>query len=257
MSHPSHRPLVRHPEGGYAFLAGIAPYSCGVVASQGFEVVHVTLRRSVDWREGFRRIARFLEEVHRPPAALCAVELRSPAPFSFAGFAQFNTDYAAVLADWGLFVDGVNPIARTNVVPVVDPPESPALYAFSYTRPSTLDRRTFVVAGAGELPEGVLEPEAIVAVDDLSESAISRKAAFVIGLMSDRLKDLGADWRDVSDVDVYTIHAVPDVILKGLGPASAHGLRWYFSRPPIVGVEFEMDLRGIDHEQWLDPVSHA
>jgi hypothetical protein len=261
MSITTHRPLVHHPVGGYAFLPGIAPYSCGVVALEGFEIVHVTLRHAVQWRDGLQKVARYLEALNRPRAALCAVELRSPAPFSFGGFDSFNTDYASVLADWGLFVEGVNPVARTNVAPIISPPESSALYAFSYTRRSMIRRPTFVVAGAGELPEGVLEPEAIVAAGDTTALGIAQKAAFVMGLMTGRLAGLGAEWRHVSAVDVYTIHpfdrVFPEVILKELGEAAAHGVRWYFSRPPIIGIEFEMDLRGVHREEWLDPDGSA
>jgi hypothetical protein len=28
------------------------------------------------------------------------------------------------------------------------------------------------------------------------------------------------------------------------GPASLQGYQWYFTRPPIVEIEYEMDLRG-------------
>ena len=60
----------------------------------------------------------------------------------------------------------------------------------------------------------------------------------------------------MTEVDIYTIHAlegiVPDVILKRIGSAEALGVRWYFSRPPIVGIEFEMDVRGVRAEQ-IDP----
>jgi hypothetical protein len=38
------------------------------------------------------------------------------------------------------------------------------------------------------------------------------------------------------------------VILEPLGPAAIHGAHWYASRPPIEGLEFEMDLRGVFSE---------
>ena len=37
--------------------------------------------------------------------ALCAMELRSPAPFTMQGFIDFNREYCAVLKAWGLYVD--------------------------------------------------------------------------------------------------------------------------------------------------------
>ena len=57
-----------------------------------------------------------------------------------------------ILEGWGLFVDGVNPVARTNAAPEVAPPAEPSLHGFSFTRPSDdAAPPTFVVAGAGEL----------------------------------------------------------------------------------------------------------
>src|SRR5207244_12523200 len=49
-----------------------------------------------------------------------------------------------------LLVDGQNPIARTNVAPVVGPPGEASLYGFGYTAPGGPPTPTFVVAGSGE-----------------------------------------------------------------------------------------------------------
>ena len=212
-------------------------------------MAHVTFRRAVVYRQMFDLIEQHLEEHGRPRAALCGIELRSPRPFTFSGFAEFNAGYSKTLEAWGLFVDGINPVARTNVAPEVDPPSEPALFGFSYTRPcdSSLPP-TFVVSGAGELPEGILAHEAIIRVGDTSPEAMIEKASFVMDLMEARLHGLGADWSGVTDVDIYTIHPLhrilQDVILKRIGSAGTLGVRWFFSRPPIEGIEFEMDLRG-------------
>lgn len=246
-------PLIEHPAGNYRFLPGIAPYSCGVVSAPGFELVHATLDRPIPYRDGFDVIARELEANGRPRQALCAVELRSPQPLSFEGFSAFNEGYARILESWGLFVDGVNPVARTNVAPETTPPSERALYGFSFTRPcATATAPTFVVAGAGELPEGVLAASAIVRGGETSEEAIGEKARFVMDLMESRLRGLGADWAGVTAVDIYTIHPIdrllPEIILRRIGAAAIHGVRWFFSRPPIEGIEFEMDLRGVRTE---------
>jgi hypothetical protein len=246
-------PLIDHPTGGYRFLPGIAPYSCGAVSQPGFEIAHVTMHRPVPYREGMDRIRGFLEAEGRPVSSLCGVELRSPRPFTFEGFAEFNAGYARILEDWGVFVDGVNPVARTNVAPEVAPPESPTLYAFSYARPCDPGQGpTFVVAGAGELPEGILEASAIVSRGETSPEGIAEKARFVMGLMEARLKGLGGDWGMVTAIDLYTIHPVapilPKVVLGPIGSATDHGVRWFFSRPPIEEIEYEMDLRGVRSE---------
>ena len=250
--------LTEHPNGNYHFLPGIAPYSCGVVASAGFEIVQVTLSTPLPYREGFERIARFLDKHDRPPAALCAMALRSPRPFSFEGFSDFNIEYGAYLRAWRILVDGVNPVARTNVVPVVQPPESPALHSFAFTRPTSRSySATFVVAGAGELPEGVLARNDIVSLGDTSPAGLAAKARFVMDLMESRLFGLGADWSHVSTANVYTAHPVlpllPEIILGRMGAATLNSVNWCYSRPPIEEIEFEMDLRGLRTELRIDP----
>lgn len=242
-------PLIEHPAGNYAFLPGIAPYSCGVVSSRGYELVHVTLQTPVGWRAGFDRISQYLASQQRPKTALCSVALRSPRPYSFSGFAEFNLEYASTLKEWGVFVNGVNPIARTNVAPVVAPPTEPSLYGFSFSRPCAPELApTFVVAGAGELPEGVLARDGIISHGDISPKGITSKAVFVMGLMESRLHGLGLDWAAVSMVNIYTAHEImhllPDVVLKRMGKSAIHGIHWHFSHPPVAEIEYEMDMRG-------------
>jgi hypothetical protein len=240
--------LVDHPTGNYRFLPGIAPYSCGVVSSPGFEIVNVTLQVPVPYQTGFHRIAALLAEQGRPKTALCAISLRLPRPYTFQGFADFNGEYASILQRWGVFVDGINPVARTNVAPVVAPPSEPVLYGFSFTRACTGNAPpTCVVAGAGELPEGVLARDAIVALGDNSPAGLAVKARFVMDLMENRLHGLGLQWSMVSMANVYTVHPItellPTVLLNRMDAASIHGVHWHFTRPPIEEIEFEMDLR--------------
>jgi hypothetical protein len=239
------------PDRSYRFLPGIAPYSSGVVAGPGQEIVHVTLRAPVPWRQGFTRIERHLTEDGRPRTALCGIELRSPAPFTFEGFDTFNEGYRAVLAEWKLLVGGDNPIPRTNVAPVAAAPGEPSLYAFAYTVPGATPTPTFVVAGAGELRDHPRGPAGIVRHGETSPDAMREKARFVMDVMQQRLQALGADWSRVTAIDVYTAHPIHDLIeaiLGPAGPAAIHGVRWFPSRPPIHGLEFEMDLRGVARE---------
>jgi len=240
--------LVENKRGNYSFLKGIAPYSAGVVAEAGFEVVHVRLARYVPLRAGFDAVEAHLIRVGRPREAMCAMELRSPKPFSFGGFNQFNAGYVDVLKKWDLLVEGMNPVARTNIAPEVNPPAEPSLYGFSYTAPSKAKRKTFVVAGAGELPEGSLDPHDVIRRGESSVDAIREKAHFVMGLMEGRLRGLGVSWNDVTASEIYTVHEirpfVDEELLKRMGEGGAHGLTWHYSRPPIEGIEYEMDLRG-------------
>jgi hypothetical protein len=239
------------PDGGYGFLPGIPPFSSGVVAIPGYQVVHATLRAPIPWREGFELIDRHLRAEGRPRAALCAIELRSPAQFSFDGFDTFNAGYRKLLTEWKLLVGGENPIARTNVAPLVGAPREPSLYAFAYTIPGTTARPTFVAAGAGEMRERGAGAEGIVRHGETTADAMREKAAYVMGVMEARLQGLGAAWSDVSMIDVYTVQPietlVPDILGRA-GAAAIHGVRWFPSRPPVIGLEFEMDVRGVARE---------
>jgi hypothetical protein len=245
--------LTPCPEGQYRFLPGTEPYSAGVVAEPGVEIVHATLQSPVPYRDGFALIDRHLREAGRPRAALCAIELRIPRPLPFDGFVAFNRGYRAILEEWKLLVDGLNPIARTNVAPVVAAPAEASLHAFSYTvADAAPGEPTFVVAGAGELREGTMSAEGIVRRGETAPAALREKADFVMATMARRLAGLGRSWRDVTAADVYTPHPVrtflEETVLGPMGPAAAHGIHWYLSHPPIAGLEYEMDVRGVRRE---------
>lgn len=248
--------LVENPRGNYRFLKGISPYSS--VAAPGYEIVHVTLSAPLPFQSGFQLMARRLAGAGRPMQAVCAMELRSPCPFSFEGFAKFNHGYHAVLADAEILVDGLNPVARTNVAPEIHPPGEPSLYAFSYTVPHTESeaRPTFVVAGAGELMDAQLNPQAVVRPNEVSVGAMREKAAHVIQCMTARLQGLGVSWDHVNVVNIYTVHDIfpflQDKILAVPGAAVRHGVRWHYARPPVVGLEYEMDVRGVRTELHQD-----
>jgi hypothetical protein len=240
------------PAGGYRFLPGIPAFSSGVVAMPGWEIIHATLAAPVPWREGFARIDRHLKEIGRPRQALCGIMLRSPEPYTFDGFDDFNQGYRALLDEWKILVEGDNPIPRTNVAPVVGAPTEPVLYAFDYTVAEPTPVPTFVVAGAGEMRERARGAEGIVRHGETSPAAMREKARFVLGIMQDRMRALGGTWNRITRIDVYTaqpIHGiVEEEILRAAGSAAVHGVHWYPSRPPIQGLEFEMDMRGLGHE---------
>jgi hypothetical protein len=251
--------LVAHPSGWYHFLPGIEPYSCGVRAAEGFELVRARLQPPVAWTQGFELLEAHLAASGLGPAALCAAELRSPAPASLAEFAQFNRGWCARLRAWDLFVGQTNPIARTNVAPVLAPPAAVVLLAFSYVRPARLGsgpgaaRPGFVVAGAGELAGGLLAEDRIVRPGETSPEAIAAKMDFVLGVMEDRLQGLGVGWAQTTAAAAYTAHLPPAPAAARLyarlgAAAGAHGVQWVYSRPPVTGIEFEMDARGSQHE---------
>ena len=250
------------PAGGYRYLPGVFQYSGGVAAEPGFEIERVRFRRWLPLDEGFAAIRAHLERLGRPPTAFCACELRSPAPFTDAGFTAFNREYIKPLEQWGIYRDGVNPVARSNVCPEVGAPSVPCFYAFSYTvlsntvvsngGPAAGSRPpSFIVAGSGEAREGPGPyAERTVRLGDRSPEGVREKARFVLGEMERRMAALGVGWPDVTGTHVYTvldIHALLKDEIAGRG-AMRSGLTWHFARPPVVNLDYEMDVRGVARE---------
>jgi len=244
--------LTVFPAGGYSFLKGGFPYSQGVRALPGYGIERMRFARPVAMARGFAAIEAYLQSLGRPRTALCAVELRSPRPFSMSGFREFNETYVDVLRQWELFRDGLNPVARSNVAPDVEPPGEPSFYAFSYTVRAQ-DAASLVVAGSGEWPEGGRFPEDIVARGDISAAGLQAKARCVLDTMQRRLEALGGSWPQVNAVQVYTVHNIHpflrDEIVRRTG--NGGGLTWHYCRPPIEELEYEMDVRSVMLERIL------
>jgi len=236
------------PEGGYRYIKAVFQYSSGVAAEPGFEIERVRFARPLPLAEGFAAVEAHLRSIGRPTTAFCACELRSPAPFSESGFTAFNRDYVKTLERWGVYRDGVNPVARTNVCPEIAPPTAPSLYAFSYTVAAPAGRRdSFVIAGGGELKGGQGSlAERVVRFGDTSREGMREKIRHVLGEMERRLAALGFAWRDATATQAYSVEDLgpflaEEIVRRGAAPA---GLTWHFARPPIVGLDYEMDVRG-------------
>lgn len=245
-------PLVDHPAGNYQFLpiptapriVGAAPFSSGVRALPGYEILHATFQLPLPFRAGFDAAARHLETVGRPRTALCAVEVRVPRPLTMDEFTAFNTDYRALLGEWDVVVDGQIPIARSNVAPLGNRPSEILLYGFSYTVPTQLSGPTFFVSAAPE--------KADMRPGETTPDAVREKAASAMQAMRSGLAALEMDWSAVTALGIYTHHDVhaflESEILAAMGPAAVHGIHWYYGPPPIIGLEIEIDVRAIRQE---------
>jgi hypothetical protein len=244
--------VVTVPKAGYRYLKGVFQYSAGVAAEPGFEIERARFLRPVPLADGFRRIEEYLERAGRPVTAFCGCELRSPAPFTEDAFVAFNRVYVGTLERWGIFRDETNPIARSNVCPEVNPPTVPSLYAFSYTAPASAEARpSFHIAGSGEVPEGRgTYRDHIVRRGDTSPDGLREKARYVLDEMERRMGALGFGWAQVTGTQLYTVHDVhpilrDEIVRRGAAPG---GLTWHFSRPPVVELDVEMDVRGVARE---------
>jgi hypothetical protein len=61
---------------------------------------------------------------------------------------------------------------------------------------------------------------------------------------------LGFGWRDVTATQLYTVfdiyaHLSDEYVRRG---ATAGGLTWHYARPPVEGLDYEVDVRGVARE---------
>jgi hypothetical protein len=240
--------------GSYRFIPAVFQYSAGVAAEPGFQIERVAFREPLPLAVGFERAEALMAARGRPPTAFCACELRSPLPFTDDGFRAFNQHYVETLARWGIYDGATNPVARSNVCPELAPPPEPRLHAFCFTMPSQASAPTFVVSGSGEAREGgAIYRERTVRHGETSPEAMREKAAFVLGEMERRLGLLGRGWSDTTATQVYTVHNLypffaDEIVARG---AARAGLTWHLCRPPVRGLEYEMDCRGVAAEHFV------
>jgi hypothetical protein len=238
--------VIAFEAGGYRYIKGVFQYSAGVAAEPGYAIVRARLSRPMPLLDGFALVESHLESIGRPTTAFCACELRSPEPFSEQGFVEFNRQYVQTLERWGLYRDGENPVARTNVCPEFDKPAGPSLHAFSYAIPSETTRGSFIIAGGGEAREGAGDyRDSIVRLGDISVDGLREKVRYVMTAMESRLIALGFGWGDAISTQAYTVHDIGSLVREEIVERGVTGgLTWHYCRPPVVDIEYEMDVRG-------------
>lgn len=243
--------------GAYRYIKGAFQYSGGVAAQPGHEIERARFARPLPLREAYSAVEAHLKALGRQTTAFAACELRSPEPFTEQGFIDFNKVYVTTLERWGIYKGGdqpVNPVARTNVCPMYDKPAEPQMYAFSYTVPAkggNAARGSFITSGSGDSRAGAGGySERVVRYQDTSPEGLREKVSHVVAEMERRLALLGFSWKDAVSTQAYTVqnigHLVGDV-LAARG-ACAGGLVWYYARPPVIGLDYEMDVRGAARE---------
>ncbi len=245
--------------GGYRYIEAVFQYSGGVAAAPGYEIERARFMEPPPLADGFAAVEAHLASIGRPSTAFAACELRSPEPFTDQGFIDFNKAYVTTLERWGIYRGGerpANPVARTNVCPMYAKPAVPVMYAFSYTVPvqrsgAGTPRASFIVSGSGDArTSGKTYRDRIVRLEDTSPEGMREKVRFVVAEMERRLAALGCSWQDAVTTQAYTVQNIGHLVGEELAArgACAGGLVWYYARPPLIGLEFEMDVRGAARE---------
>jgi hypothetical protein len=80
------------------------------------------------------------------------------------------------------------------------------------------------------------------------------KAKWVLNEMERRMSAFGGDWSQATAVQLYTIRDIFPFLESELGRRGAlrSGLTWYFNRPPVVDLEYEMDCRKVQIERVVE-----
>jgi hypothetical protein len=247
-------PTAVFKEGGYRYIPSVFQYSGGVAAEPGFQLEQVRFTSLVPIEDAFLRIEEHLKKIGRPLTAFAHCELRSPMQFDDQGFITFNRKYVSTLERWGIYQaessgrSFINPVARTNVCPEYFGPTEVGMYSFTYTVPANTEALpSFVISGGGDARSGS-EPyrERIIAYGDCSEVGLKLKMEFVVNEMQQRLVSLGFHWDDVTSAQAYSVHNIGSLVEEVFAKQKRMrcGINWYFARPPVAGLDFEMDLRG-------------
>jgi hypothetical protein len=201
------------------------------VADDGYDLVHARFARPIALEDGLAAAAQHVAAAGRTVHSIAGFELRIPKPLSGSGFDSFNRDYVGRLKGMGLEVDGLLPAARTNVAAVVGGVSEPSVYAVSYTVSSARAARAFVLSGVPEEEPG-----------DAATMLSS-----IMRVLSSRLEEIGAAWTDATAIQLYGVEdfqgQLVDPVLSRTGPAAVHGVHWFPSLPPIVGLKLEIDVR--------------
>lgn len=240
--------MLDNRPGNYRILPSGPAYCAGVVPDEDYEVVRTELHIWVPLDRAFEFIEQHLRSVGRPVQAFCGIELRVPAPLTPADWSTFNVPYLDKLGGWGLTYGNYSGVCRSNIALDIYPPQVTVMCAFSYTKPSRMHAKTFLLSGQADIrADGT-----VVAGTDTGPDAMLERSLFTINAVTETLTTLGASWDDTTRVALFHVHDIPDVWGKGvmgaIGEPLRKGVLVYRARPPIAGGEVELEARAVQND---------
>ena len=203
--------------------------------------------------EGFAAIEAYMPRHGRPPAdsapaAALTGPVHRPGLWLSTGF-TFN--------GWRLgdLPRRSQPGGALECLPRDRPAGETVLYAFSYTVPAAGLPGRFSPPAAVKPRGSVPTPSKSSATRHLARG-LRDKARFVLGAMEPRMAALGHSWADVTATQLYTIFDIypplaDEFLRRAAMPA---GLTWHYARPPVQGLDYEVDVRGVSREMVLQPL---
>jgi len=247
--------------GSYSYLPSVFQYSAGVMAEPGYRLEQIRFKHAVPLQDGFKAVESRLRFLGRPFTAFAHCELRSPKQFDDQGFIDFNKTYVRQLQSWNIYtpavdgVDAINPVARTNVCQSIMVHKKFQCMRLPILC-QALSSKQVLLSRVVEMPEKALNPTKTVSLPlgMFLKQDCRKKMAFVIEEMANRLRSFDLKWSDVTKVQAYSIHNIALLVDELLAKPGLiqHGLTWHFARPPVAGLDYEMDLRGSVNELFSD-----
>lgn len=237
--------MIDNKAGGYRFVPGGAVFCGGVVPYEGYEVARVLLRPWIPLERAYSFIENHLKVLGRPMQAFCGIELRVPAPLTFADWSTFNVPYLKKLREWGLIFGDQSGVCRSNIALALKAPAVTSVCAFSYTVPTSERVKTFFLSGQADIDS----TGKIIADGDIGASAMQERARFTLDTVGATLGKLGVDWGDTTQIALFHVADIPNLwgptLLGTLGEAVRGGVLVYHARPPLVGAEVELEARAV------------
>lgn len=241
--------LLDNRAGNYRILPSGAAYCLAVVPDEGFEVVRLLLRPWLPLEQAYGFIEGHLKRIGRPIQAFCGIEMRVPAPLTFADWSTFNGPYLEQLHKWRLMYGDYSGICRSNIALALHPPKTTSVCAFSFIAPASASGVSFLLSGTADIDS----KGKIIAEGDTSHAAMQQRARFTIDSVGACLTELGFSWQDTTQIALFHVAEIPDVwgptMLGAMGDAVRHGVLVYRARPPIAGAEVELEARAVRQER--------
>ena len=240
--------------GGYRFITHAFQYSGGVAAEPGFRIERARFASPPKLADGFDAIEAHLSRLGRPPTAFCACELRSPAQFTEAGFVAFNRHYVAAAGDVGHLPRRGQPGGALECLPRDRPAGRAGVLRLQL---HGAERATATRPRALSAPAAARRARAAPATPSASSgSATSRPTACARRRASSSARWSGA-WRRSASAGPTSPRrrSIRSSTSTRFSPTRssaaarrAAGLTWHYARPPVQGLDYEMDVRGLARE---------
>jgi hypothetical protein len=63
------------------------------------------------------------------------------------------------------------------------------------------------------------------------------------------MRHLGVGWRQATATQIYSVHDIHELVPKIQQRVQPSGITRHHCRPPIEGLDYEMDVRGVSVER--------